>query len=443
MVTSRAVDPPLCRTAPASKAAGACPVTLREDGRCPVQDFELPSRSFQTHPGGEHHLQTAKDSDCAGLMFMAYHMGLDLDWKIPAVAAALGIRTPEHGPFFEDVHALVRRVRAEHGPRQHRMFVSWCLLITCAIPVVFVWFYVAPDVWNSFVLAFLFDVYFLNVFHTRHHKGGKLYGLRWLDSALRPFYDFVDNTWGYNVDAWIVNHHAKHHMYTNDEERDPDVPATYPAIRNFVKQDRYFFHAFQSIYWCAGMAFSTMRFPLQNLFEYSGPKAFFVAWFVFTWFIPLCLHGTDGLRWAFFMQALNGYMLTYKFGVSHTHPDLPKHGDDHDAELKKWMSTNTVDGWMANQVEESMSWGGYWMTLIYGGINLQIEHHVAPALDPPLLWFMADGMEHICKKHGIRYTREPSWGHAVYRFHQRLWTMGFESSEPPRDGCSSRLLEGD
>jgi fatty acid desaturase len=277
-------------------------------------------------------------------------------------------------------------------------------------------------------LAFLFDVYFLNIFHTRHHKGGKLYGVRWLDTVLLPFYGFVENTWGYNVAAWCINHHMRHHMHTNDDECDPDVPAAYPAIRNFDKQDRHSFHAFQSIYICAWMAFSTIRFPFQNLFDYNGPKAFFAMWVVLMWAVPAYLHGMAGLTWSVLTQVLNGYMLTYKFAVSHTHPDLPKHGDDH-AELKR-MSMSTVDGWIASQVKESMSWGGYWVTLVYGGINMQIEHHLAPALDPPLLWFMADGVKQICKTHGIHYAREPSWGHAIYRFHQRLWAMGFASAFP-------------
>merc|ERR1712150_208148 len=83
-----------------------------------------------------------------------------------------------------------------------------------------------------------------------------------------------------------------------------------------------------------------------------------------------------------------------------------------------------VDAWVVNQIEESMSWGGYWTTLVFGGINLQIEHHLAPALDPPLLWYMSHGVKTICKKHGIRYTEEPSFLHALFRFHRRLWDMG-------------------
>eukprot|EP00437_Effrenium_voratum_P019478 CAMPEP_0181445876 /NCGR_PEP_ID=MMETSP1110-20121109/25813_1 /TAXON_ID=174948 /ORGANISM="Symbiodinium sp., Strain CCMP421" /LENGTH=157 /DNA_ID=CAMNT_0023569933 /DNA_START=88 /DNA_END=562 /DNA_ORIENTATION=- len=139
------------------------------------------------------------------------------------------------------------------------------------------------------------------------------------------------------------------------------------------------------------------------------------------WIWP-CVHGWTGLYATLFAQGLTGVTLTSKFAVSHSHVDLVAHSTEADSLLTT--KKTKMDAWMVNQIEESMSWGGYWMTVIFGGINMQIEHHMAPGLDPPLLWCMADGLKGICKKHKIRYTHEPSIFHAYSGLHRRMWVMG-------------------
>eukprot|EP00930_Biecheleria_cincta_P073420 TRINITY_DN60710_c0_g1_i1.p1 TRINITY_DN60710_c0_g1~~TRINITY_DN60710_c0_g1_i1.p1 ORF type:complete len:420 (-),score=52.30 TRINITY_DN60710_c0_g1_i1:266-1525(-) len=398
----------------------SCPVTRRVGGTCPMEEFQLPENGFKGHPGGQFHLETAKDSDCAGLLFLVYHLGLDLDSKISATAKALGVQIPEYGTLFADLHALVRTIKKENQV-QHKVFVCWCLIITLGLLVAFPWFLVAPSALAAVVNSFVFEIYFLNIFHTRHHKGGNLYGIPWLDSLTAQIYDLVDKTWGYYPQAWWQNHHLKHHMHTNENECDPDMPAMYPMIRMFESQERYWFHMAQSFYWPFLLLFSVARFPIQNLLVHGGRVAYFLLWVVLMWVIP-CLHGTAGLGAALVVQGLTGLTLTYKFAVSHSSADLIPHGEKEPASLLT-RSDMTIDHWLANQIEESTSWGGYWTTLIFGGINLQIEHHVAPAIDPPLLWFMAQGVKKICKTHGIQYTEEPSLLHAMYKFHKRLWIM--------------------
>ena len=76
------------------------------------------------------------------------------------------------------------------------------------------------------------------------------------------------------------------------------------------------------------------------------------------------------------------------------------------------------------QVEESVSWGGYLSCLFFGGINFQVEHHVCPALDSTLYYFLHPELVKICKKHGIKYTYEPTPFHAVYEYHKWLNLMG-------------------
>jgi hypothetical protein len=76
------------------------------------------------------------------------------------------------------------------------------------------------------------------------------------------------------------------------------------------------------------------------------------------------------------------------------------------------------------QIEESVSWGGYWSTLVWGGLNMQIEHHICPGHDTTLYYFISLELKKICAKYGIRYTYEPSLVTAVRQYHRHLYHMG-------------------
>merc|ERR1719382_77485 len=132
---------------------------------------------------------------------------------------------------------------------------------------------------------------------------------------------------------------------------------------------------------------------------------------------PLCMHGWWGLSSGIFALNIAGASLAYKFAVSHTHDDLkiqPTTKDEY----------TDIDKWIRAQLADSISYGGLWTTFIFGGINMQVEHHIAPSLDPPLYHYLAPDIKRICKKYDVRYTYEPSFFHAVWRFHWKLWIMG-------------------
>ena len=76
-----------------------------------------------------------------------------------------------------------------------------------------------------------------------------------------------------------------------------------------------------------------------------------------------------------------------------------------------------------------MSWStavtplNYVITMVLGGINLQIEHHVAPAVCPMYYLFASEGIKAVCKKYDIRYNEEAHFGAAVYEFHRFIHRM--------------------
>jgi linoleoyl-CoA desaturase len=263
----------------------------------------------------------------------------------------------------------------------------------------------------------VFPLYFLNVFHTRHHFGGQLYQHIMLRRFTEPFYDFIDRTWGYYPKAWREDHHVKHHVYTNESEIDNTVPAVYPLIRSLDIQPRHWFHKFQTFYWPFLTVFAAASFPLNNVAFHGGSKHAFLCWFTLMFVMPIYLNGWVGLGHAALVLSLAGGGLAYVFAVSHTHSEI----DSSSMDAGKY---ENIDDWLKCQVEESMSWGGYAMTFLLGGINMQIEHHICPALEPPLYHLAAPEIRRICLKHGIRYTSEPSFISALWQFHLKLWRMG-------------------
>jgi fatty acid desaturase len=290
------------------------------------------------------------------------------------------------------------------------------MVLTLSMLVGFIYWLVRPTVLNSLVVCFLFECYFLNIFHARHHKSGAIYGIPFLDQLTSPLYDIIDRTWGYVPAAWHYNHNVRHHLHTNDLKEDPDLPDTHPLVRISEDQPKYWYNKFQTFYWPFLLPFSVIRFPLQNVVKHNGGMTMFLLWLTLMFGIPGALHGFFGLTCSLLLQGLIGILITTKFSVSHCHSELGRDaaGDE----------TKCMDTWIKCQVEESMSWGGYLSCLIYGGIGYQIEHHLCPALEPPLYYFIQPELKRICEKHGIRFTTEPSFFHALYQFHLRLWRIG-------------------
>lgn len=388
-------------------------------GTCPLKAFRLPDAGYKNHPGGQLHLNSASRSECPGLLFLSYHLGTDLKGKVASSAKAMGVAVPEYGPFYEEVQEATRKICTEHAV-QRRVFKAWCLTILASLCPIFIWFELAPSLASALATTFIFEVYFLNVFHTRHHKGGRLFESDILHRVTTPLCNFVDRTWGYKPEAWWRNHHLLHHIETNAHDSDPDVPASYPMIRTSPLQPRLWFHMLQTFYWPLLLPFSVARFPVDNVTKHGAGATYFCMWVLLMFVLPWAGHGTTGLAYAFLVMGLTGVNITYKFAVSHTHPELGRT----EPAGKLPAAREDVDKWMAAQVEESTSWGGYWSTLVFGGINMQIEHHLGPALEPPLYHFLAPELRRICGKHGVRYTAEPSLFHAVFKFHARLWEMG-------------------
>jgi len=378
--------------------------------------FAIPDK-FDEHPGGEVLLQLGRDSKHPDILFLSYHIGLDIDGKIAAIAKKRNIETPTRGEVFQDVHNAILQVKKDHAIH-HWVYVAWCLFTTIALPVVFSWFILSPNFILSLLSAFLWVTYSFNIFHMRNHKGGHLYGIKALDDTLNPLYDFLEKTWAIRPQAWIDNHNGSHHVYTNSNEDDHDVWTPYPFLRLHPKQKFHWAHSFQKYYAPILFLATTASYPFDNVFKNGGGYFPFFVWIYASFGIP-AFSGWTGPLYVVAMYCVSGIIMSYLFQVSHNHCNLGPRNE----------KITDIDHWLKMQVEESMSWGGYLSCLFFGGINFQIEHHIAPALDSTFYYFLHPKLVEICKKHKITYTYEPTAFDAVYQYHKWLSVMGEDKQE--------------
>jgi len=275
-----------------------------------------------------------------------------------------------------------------------------------------IFFTIRPSVFSGALLGCGMCWVGLAIQHTANH-GGLLENptLGWLMGLLD------DIAPGGSSIVWRYHHQVSHHAYCNDVMLDQDAHSSFPLIRMDETQKLEKFHKWQWIY--APISFSVLWFSIQvqdvqclldaktflvRMKGTSAPeivlamlcKAIHLTYFLV---IPAMLHGVKAmlLPWATAI-AFGGFLLAAMFIVSHNIHDC-KNADE--PLLKK-------GDWAKYQIETSTSWGGRISSFFAGGLNLQIEHHLFPAMPHHLYIDIQKIVMEECKKHGVKYNYYPS-----------------------------------
>ena len=85
--------------------------------------------------------------------------------------------------------------------------------------------------------------------------------------------------------------------------------------------------------------------------------------------------------------------------------------------------------WYLSQLESSVNFkGSRRMSVLWGHLNYQTEHHLFPDIPSRHYPDMAKEVRAVCAKYGITYKLNPSWGHAIRNYLSVMWRHSF----PPR-----------
>eukprot|EP00758_Cryptobia_borreli_P013956 Tbor_TRINITY_DN5883_c1_g10::TRINITY_DN5883_c1_g10_i1::g.6514::m.6514 len=389
------------------------------DGRDPpvhqdmTENVVVVPEKFDTHPGGQSTLNMARNSGHPDFHFLMYHLGFDHD-KIRKECKRRGVIFPKTGPFYEELHEAVTKVRKQH-PEQYYIYCGFCILLTILLPSLYYQYaFVCPQWWMTVLLSLVMISYFFNIFHMRHHKGSNVYRNKFLNRITEPLYDVIDNVYGVQPAAWIANHQDSHHVVTNSMTEDHDVFQPFPFLRLNPYMEIRWFHRYQTFYCFFIFMLVTLSYPFDNMVKWKSSKLWFVLWIVMNIAIPYYNNGMMIFYHLSFIYVVTGLGMSYLFQVSHNNCRLGS----------KLQPTRNIDEMMIRQIQESVSWGGYTANLVFGGISMQTEHHICPAHDPTLYYYISKEFQRIAPKYGVKYTFENTFWDALCQYHKALYYLG-------------------
>jgi linoleoyl-CoA desaturase len=94
--------------------------------------------------------------------------------------------------------------------------------------------------------------------------------------------------------------------------------------------------------------------------------------------------------------------------------------------------------WYAMQVEASNDFAVSWpLSVLCGGLDLQIEHHLFPKFPPNRLRDVAPEVEAACKAHGVDY-RKDSWPHTLKKALAHIGRLSWPTAQPGRSPATAR-----
>eukprot|EP00932_Pfiesteria_piscicida_P008438 SRR837773.18865.p1 GENE.SRR837773.18865~~SRR837773.18865.p1 ORF type:complete len:679 (-),score=327.35 SRR837773.18865:35-2071(-) len=387
------------------------------------------------HPGGKHMLDLAVGRD-ATIMFESMHARMEIAdsvlKKLPKAASVEELEklghtfdrpketwaTPSESELYQVIRKRVIKEILEplgktKGSTPARGVPAWHVAsVVAGWATAATLLTLRPSVWTGALTGLSMCWVGLAIQHTANHGGlsknttlGYLMGL--LDDIIP----------GGSSMVWRYHHQVSHHTYCNDVVLDQDAHSSFPMIRMDHSQKVEWYHRYQWIYGPLSFCLLWASIHMQDLqclldmntflVKFRGStapevvlamilKLVHVGWL---YVIPALVNGPRAmlLPWASALS-VGSFALASLFIVSHNICDakqasepLSKKGD-----------------WARYQIETSASWGGRIGSFFTGGLNLQIEHHLFPALPHNLYTDIQKVVMEECAKRKIKYNYYPT-----------------------------------
>lgn len=255
--------------------------------------------------------------------------------------------------------------------------------------------------------------------------------------------------WG--SDQWLQHHTVLHHSFTGDDEFDPDTMHAKPFVRKtlLAKRSKYFsfpavlaaerwFWAFYSLLiytllpgMYVGQVISyRILWPLKGrLWKMSSvpkdalPRANWET--ALSWLVVLAqLYRRSPLLSFIFFTACN---------ISYAMCIIPDH-DTFESAIQNHVNDGEVD-WGEVQVRHSSDFGGKGFlgrcfTQMFGGINLQIGHHLFPSVNHVHLPELVPIIKETCAEFNVPYAEQGTVLSALWSFVRTVHAcMGIEDAD--------------
>ncbi|RZI86145.1 MAG: acyl-CoA desaturase [Rubrivivax sp.] len=249
-------------------------------------------------------------------------------------------------------------------------------------------------------------------------------------------------------EGWRREHNGQHHVHTNVYEKDPDL--NHGILRMNDKQPwnsyhrwqvpMYLFFAYPIVLYGFNaqnlgfrQAYREVKFPLGNegyapvhpngtLKELKRRHWLSTNRVLFKEYVlmPLLALATG---FSFFKVVLgnmladgiNNYWISLTIQATHfTEPLQPEDALAHKGR------------WYVSQLDSSVNFkGSRFMSILWGHLNYQVEHHLFPDVPSHRYPDMAPEVRAVCERHGLPYKCNPGWFSAIRNYLGTMWKYSF------------------
>lgn len=253
--------------------------------------------------------------------------------------------------------------------------------------------------------------------------------------------------WAIPIDeeSWRYGHNARHHGATNVEGRDADIHFGFVRLTeqtpwqpqnrfqlpftllllfpNFAFLMNVHFTGLNDYYFGngrGGLDFLPDRSPESRRLAWRRALRKYVPYYAVEYGLFPALAGP------FFWKVLLGNALSemmrdiYSAATIHC-----GHVGDEVATYPEGTKARGRGEWYAMQIEASNNFEvSLPISVLCGGLDRQIEHHLFPKLPPQRLREIAPGVRALCEKYGVRY-RTDTWGRTLRKALSWIWRLSF------------------
>jgi fatty acid desaturase len=263
-------------------------------------------------------------------------------------------------------------------------------------------------------------------------------------------------------EGWRREHNGQHHVHTNVYEMDPDLNHGILRMNDKMPWNKY--HRWQvPMYLIIGYPtvlygfdsqnlafrdkFRAKKFPQGNegyapVYPPEGDdkalrlrhlKAVHRVTLKEYVVMPLLALAT-GYSWFrvalgnLLVDILNNYWISLTIQATHlTEPLQPEDALKHKGR------------WYLSQLDSTVNFkGSRRMSILWGHLNYQIEHHLYPDIPSHHYPDIAREVKQVCKQYGLPYKCNETWGQAIRNYIGKMWKYSF----PPEGGDSTGQTKG-